>query len=113
VPVRRPAGRVLGGLAAASLVIAGVVSLYASSHPDGLEFVGGSLGFLDSAEDSATAGSPLADYGLSGVDALWGTGVAGVLGVVLTALVAVGIMSLLARRSRSEEIRRDPVGTSA
>jgi hypothetical protein len=103
---------VLGGLAAASLVVAGVVSLFASSHPDGLEFVGDSLGFLGSAQDPATAGSPLADYGLSGVDGAWATGVAGVVGVVLTGLVAIGVLSLLARRPGSTS-ERDAVGTSA
>lgn len=113
VRVNRPAGRVLGGLAAASLVIAGVVSLYASSRPDGLEFVGGSLGFLDSAGVSATAGSPLADYGLSGVDASWATGVAGILGVVLTGLVALGVLSLLARRRGDSTTEHEPVRTSA
>ncbi len=113
VPARRPAGRVLGGLAAASLVVAGAVSLYASSHPDGLEFVGDRLGFLGSAQDSATAGSPLADYGLSGVDGAWATGVAGVVGVVLTALVAFALLSLLARRGRGAAVERDTVGSPA
>ena len=48
--------------------MAGVASYYASSHPDGLEHVAEQTGFLDSAEDSATADSPLADYQTSGVD---------------------------------------------
>ncbi len=112
VPVNRPAGRVLGGLAAASLVIAGVVSLYASSSPDGLEFVGGRLGFLDSAGDSATAGSPLADYGLTGVDASWATGVAGVAGVVITGLLAFGLLSLLARSRGGSASDAAPIRTS-
>ena len=46
--------------------IAGVGSFYASSHPDGLEYVAEQTGFLDSAEDSATADSPFADYGNAG-----------------------------------------------
>ena len=43
-----------------ALVIAGVGSLYASGHPDGLEYVAGKAGFLTSAEDSPTTGSPFA-----------------------------------------------------
>ena len=43
-------------------------SYYASSHPDGLEYVAGKTGFLDQADDSPTADSPLADYSTKGVD---------------------------------------------
>ncbi|MGL5849938.1 MAG: PDGLE domain-containing protein, partial [Phycicoccus sp.] len=78
---------VLAGLAV-SLLLAGGLSFYASGHPDGLEYVAGSIGFLDSAEDSATAGSPLADYGVSGVEnARLSGGLAGVAGVLVTGLV--------------------------
>src|SRR3546814_11219631 len=59
---------VLVTLLVVSLLLAGVASFYASSHPDGLEHVAEKTGFLDSGEDSATADSPLADYGAEGVD---------------------------------------------
>lgn len=86
------------GLAVA-LLLAGLVSYYASSSPDGLEKVAGDQGFLDSAEDSATAGSPLADYGVAGVeDERASVGLAGVLGVIVTFVVAGGGFVLLARR---------------
>ncbi|GAB4070571.1 energy-coupling factor ABC transporter permease [Angustibacter speluncae] len=113
VPVRRPAGKVVAGLAAASLVVAGGLSLLASAHPDGLEFVGESLGFLGSAHDSGTAGSPLADYGVAGVDAAWGTTVAGVVGVLVTAVVAIGLLTLLARRRPDVPSDREVVGSRA
>lgn len=88
-----------------SLLLAGVLSSWASSHPDGLEHVAATLGFLDTAEDSATAGSPLAGYGVSGVeDARLSAGLAGVLGVVVTGLVMGALMLALRRVSR----RRDP-----
>ena len=45
---------------AVSLALAGGVSYYASSQPDGLEKVAGDVGFLDSAEESAVKDSPLA-----------------------------------------------------
>ena len=35
----------------ASLFLAGVVSFYASSSPDGLEKVAGDIGFIDSAKE--------------------------------------------------------------
>ncbi|MGL4177089.1 MAG: PDGLE domain-containing protein [Dermatophilaceae bacterium] len=91
---------VLGGLAV-SLLLAGGLSFYASGHPDGLEYVAGSVGFLDSAQDSATADSPFADYGVSGVeDARLSGGLAGVVGVVVTGLVMGGLVLVLRRLSR-------------
>ena len=45
---------VVAGLLAA-LVLAGVASFYASSHPDGLEYVADKTGFLDTADDSSAA----------------------------------------------------------
>ena len=47
---------------AASLVLAGGVSYYASSHPDGFEKSAGDIGFLDKAKESPLKGSPLAEY---------------------------------------------------
>ena len=51
-----------------ALLIAGLGSYYASAHPDGLEYVAGKTGFLDSADDAKTADSPFADYQTKGVD---------------------------------------------
>ena len=95
--------RFLLALAAVTLVIAGVVSFYASSHPDGLEYVAESTGFMDTAEDHANADGPLADYAVKGVDdeRLSG-GLAGVIGVVVTLAVAGGLTFVLRRRSSTE-----------
>jgi cobalt/nickel transport protein len=83
------------------LLLAGGLSFYASGHPDGLEYVAESVGFLDSAGDSATAGSPLADYGVSGVDsARLSGGLAGVVGVLVTGLVMGALVLVLRRFSR-------------
>ena len=89
---------VIGGLVA--VVLAALVSFYASSHPDGLERVAGDYGILDTAQDSATSTSPLADYSVSGVanDRLSG-GAAGLLGVVVTAGAAFGLFYAVRRRS--------------
>jgi cobalt/nickel transport protein len=83
----------------ASLLVAGGVSYYASSHPDGLEYVAEQVGFDDAAEDSATAGSPLADYQVRGVenDALSGA-VAGVTGALVVLVLAAGLTYLVRRR---------------
>lgn len=88
---------VLGVIA---LLVAGVVSLYASGHPDGLEYVAERTGFLHTAEEPLTAGGPLADYGVSGIDdpRLSG-GLAGVVGVLVTLLLAGGIARLVRRRT--------------
>ncbi|MBR7742274.1 PDGLE domain-containing protein [Phycicoccus sp. BSK3Z-2] len=87
-----------------SLLVAGLLSFWASGHPDGLEFVAGSLGFEGSARDSATAGSPFADYGTEGVSSgLLSGGLAGVVGVVVTAVVMFGLVALLRRRSSSRD----------
>lgn len=81
------------------LLVAGVASFYASSHPDGLEYVAEQTGFLDSAEDSATADSPLADYSTRGVDdARLSGGIAGVVGVVVMLLLSSGLFWTLRRR---------------
>ena len=74
-----------------SLLVAGVASFYASANPDGLEYVAEQVGFIDTAEDSAVADSPLADYGTSGVeDERLSVGLAG--------LVAFALVWVLRRR---------------
>lgn len=94
---------VLAGLGLC-LVLAGIVSVWASSHPDGLEFVAERLGFGATAGEHAAAGSPLADYGTAGVDdpRLSG-GLSGVIGVVVVAVLAFGLMHLLRRRGADDD----------
>lgn len=88
---------VLAGLVVA-LLLAGVVSFYASGHPDGLEYVAEQTGFADTAEDSATAGGPLADYEVAGIgNSRLAVGLAGVAGVLIT-LVLAGALSYAVRR---------------
>jgi hypothetical protein len=86
-----------------SLLVAGVASYYASSHPDGLEYVAEQTGFIDSAEDSATVDSPLADYQTAGVDdARMSGGLAGVIGVVVMLLLSTGLFWLVRRRGTDD-----------
>ena len=90
------------GIAVVALLLAGVVSYYASANPDGLEYVAGKTGFLDSASEHGAADGPLADYGTKGVDneRLSG-GLAGVIGT-LVVLVFAGGLALVVRRRSSE-----------
>jgi cobalt/nickel transport protein len=84
----------------ASLFLAGVVSFYASSNPDGLEKVAEDIGFIETAEDHTYAEGALADYGVKGVDnARLSTGLAGVIGVVATGVISTGIFMLVRRKS--------------
>jgi cobalt/nickel transport protein len=84
-----------------SLLLAGVVSFYASSNPDGLEKVASEVGFIETAEDHTIADSPLADYGVKGVDnERLSVGLSGVIGVLGTAGVSVGLFYFLRKDKR-------------
>lgn len=101
-PVRRVSTRTFTIVAlVVCLLIACVVSIFASSSPDGLEFVAEATGFLDTARDSATVGSPLADYGTAGVSHSWlSVAIAGAIGCVVTFAIA-WLVGFAARRRRA------------
>jgi cobalt/nickel transport protein len=81
------------------LVLAGVVSFYASSHPDGLEFVAREKGFAGSAAPHASDASPFAGYATRGVDdARVSGGVAGIVGGALVFVIAGGLFLAVRRR---------------
>lgn len=89
-----------------ALVVAGVVSFYASGSPDGLNRVAGDLGFASAEQASSTGDGPLAGYAVSGIDhARLSSGLAGVLGC----LVVLGLSTLLFRVRRSTEPEPVPV----
>ncbi|WP_409484502.1 energy-coupling factor ABC transporter permease [Arsenicicoccus dermatophilus] len=96
---RPPLGaRTAAALLAASLAVGGGLSLLASSRPDGLEYVGERLGFGTRAHESAVAASPLADYALAWLPgSAWATVLAGVIGVLLTLAVGLGLARLAGR----------------
>lgn len=103
---RSARGVLVAGLLLAFL-LAGFFSGYASGSPDGLEKVAGDEGFLDSAQDSSFASSPLADYALRGVeDERLAGGLAGVIGVALTIVVGTLLFWAVSRLARR---RRPPV----
>ena len=89
---------VLAGLAVC-LLLAAVVSFWASGHPDGLEHVAETLGFADAAGDHASSGSPFADYGTKGAgDGFLSGSLAGIVGVLLTGAVMWLVLRLIRRR---------------
>ncbi len=97
-PAARSNRPVLVWFGLAALLVAGGVSLLASAHPDGLEWVAEQLGFADAAAESAVAGSPMSDYEFAGLPHPWGAVLAGLLGVVVT--VAAGFALAAAARGR-------------
>lgn len=88
---------VVGGLVVC-LLLAAVVSTWASGHPDGLEHVAETLGFADAAGDHGAAGSPFADYETKGVGGALSGPVAGIVGVALTGAVMWLVLRLVRRR---------------
>jgi len=97
-----------------SLMLAGVASHYASSDPDGLNKVAQDEGFAATERESATAESPLAGYGTSGVDsARLSGGIAGATGVMITFAIAGGVLLLVRRRSEDEHPSEYPSSSRA
>ncbi|GAA2555732.1 PDGLE domain-containing protein [Winogradskya consettensis] len=105
-----------GGLLVA-LLLAGVVSNFASGSPDGLdatarqgctfdaddEITGGTC-MLQQEQGHQMDGSPLAGYGIRGIDNEWlSTGLSGVLGVLLTFGIGGGVFWLARKRKSPEE----------
>ncbi len=80
-----------------SLVLAGGVSYFANANPDGLDYVTEEHGIAAHAQDHPLSGGPFADYAVGGDDRF--TGLAGVVGVVLTLLVAGGLFWLLRKKN--------------
>ena len=87
----------------ASAIIAGGASFYASSSPDGLEKVAEDVGFIGTAKDHTFGDFTLADYGIAGFEnARLSVGLAGLIGVGATALLATGLFMLIRKKSPSK-----------
>ncbi|HEY8478783.1 MAG TPA: PDGLE domain-containing protein [Spirillospora sp.] len=84
--------RFFAGFLLVSLVLAGIVSFYASSSPDGLEKVAEDKGISAQEKDHPLGGSPLGDYGVKGIDNEWASvGLSGVIGVAAVLLIGGGL----------------------
>ncbi|MFH7024623.1 MAG: energy-coupling factor ABC transporter permease [Heteroscytonema crispum UTEX LB 1556] len=76
-------------------LIAGVLSLFASAWPDGLEKVAENVGFINLAEKvRVQVPTPLADYTIEGLGPI-GTSIAGLLGSAVCFAVAFGIAQVV------------------
>jgi cobalt/nickel transport system permease protein len=91
-------GRVMGAFAGVAAVIALLLSPFASTLPDGLERVAIDTGFFYKGTGLFAALIP--DYSVPGLKNEWlATGLAGVIGVLLTVTIAFGVASITKRRS--------------
>jgi cobalt/nickel transport protein len=115
--MNRKLGWFLGAGLLVALILAGVVSNFASSSPDGLDsaalqgcttdeegnITGGEC-MAQQEQDHELADSPLADYGIRGLDNSYlSTGLAGAAGVLLTFVVGAGLFWVLRRRGPTRD----------
>jgi len=80
-----------------AIIIAGILSLFASEKPDGYEKAGEELGFIKSATSYFNA--PLADYSLPGIHSSISQSFAGIIGVILTFVIFIMLGKLLAKKN--------------
>jgi hypothetical protein len=93
----------------ATLLVAVVVAQFASSEPDGLEYVAEQEGFAETAAEHDLSGAPLADYGEELTSSSWvNTAVAGVVGVLLTLAIGYGLFWLTRRMNRNRPESASP-----
>ncbi|MFI5807540.1 energy-coupling factor ABC transporter permease [Streptomyces sp. NPDC051561] len=113
VPVAARSARKFWGVGLlTALVLAGVVSFYASANPDGLEKVAADQGIDKNVRDHATADSPLADYGVKDIDNPFVSGgLAGVIGVGVTVVVGSGAFWVVRRRRTSAAVEKSTSGS--
>ncbi|WP_067897067.1 PDGLE domain-containing protein [Actinomadura chibensis] len=91
--------RFFAGFLIVSLILAGIVSYYASGDPDGLEKVASDKGISAKEKDHSLKDSPLGDYGVKGIDdARLSGGLSGVIGVGAVLLVGGGLFWAVRRR---------------
>jgi len=84
---------------AVSLAVAGGVSWFASTHPDGLEKVAEDKGFMDRAKEPSHSVMP--DYTVPGLSGFASNGVAGIVGVLAVLGMATAAGYFVRRRNKS------------
>ena len=86
-----------------ALFLAGVVSIWASASPDGLNRVAGDLGFAAAEQSSAAEAGPLAGYDVAGLGTSWSGGLAGVIGC-LVVLACTSALMLVRKQAAPRRI---------
>jgi cobalt/nickel transport protein len=82
-----------------ALFLAGIISMFASSFPDGLEKVAENKGFLEKSEVEPPIKSPVPDYTMPGLkNEKLATSIAGIAGTLLVFGVSYGLAILLKRK---------------
>jgi hypothetical protein len=95
-------GLFVTGALVVAVLVALLVSPWASDEPDGLERVAIDEGFAAHETDHALDAPPTAGYALGSVDGdRLSTGLAGVIGVAVTFTLATGVTVGLRRRNRA------------
>ena len=88
------------GFAFVSLLIAGVLSYFASGDPDGLDRTVEDTGIAAHAREHPLAGGTFAGYSFGGDSRF--TGLAGVLGVVVVLGLSFGLFWVLRKKSEAK-----------
>lgn len=81
-----------------ALFMASVLSLFASSEPDGLERVAEDQGFAEKAEEKEVLQAPMPDYVIPGIgNEEVAASLAGLIGVLIIFVITIGWAKLLKR----------------
>ncbi|MCF6096485.1 PDGLE domain-containing protein [Thermovorax subterraneus] len=81
-----------------AIIIAALLSQYASPLPDGLERVAEDLGFLEKGESPVLKFSPMPDYTITTINnEKISTAIAGITGTLITLAFAWGCIKLIAK----------------
>ncbi len=85
-----------------ALLIAALLSPFASSKPDGLDRAAGDLGFQVKANENGLLEAVFPDYKISGMqNEFFATSLAGVLGVLLTFTAAYVLGKIVSKRGKN------------
>ena len=93
-----------------SVLLAALVSPFASSRPDGLEKVAEDKGFLEKADEhpSVWKYSPIPDYTVGGTEnESLDTAVAGLIGTVVTFALGLGLAKLISGKNSRQETSQE------
>jgi len=87
-----------------AIFLAGIISIFASSYPDGLEKVAENLGFLEKGEGQPSVKSPVPDYEWPGLEnKKLATSIAGIAGTLIVFGLSYGLAAILKHKEHKAE----------